>query len=131
MGYQNITNIDISSVVIQQMAARNQQRKRMSWQQMDATEMSFDNFMYDVVLDKSVLDTFMCMKDRDHIIRKYLCEVRRVLKPGGTFLCLCFGERHQICPKLEQYLPGFSVALVEFPPKFPGGNPHYCYVCKL
>ena len=40
-GFKNITNIDISKEVVDQMKSRNILRTKMTWLQMDALKMNF------------------------------------------------------------------------------------------
>lgn len=62
-GYYHITNIDISNVVIKQMKHRNsKKRPLMEYIQADVTKdlaKKFDQF-FDVVIDKSTIDTLLC-----------------------------------------------------------------------
>lgn len=60
-GYAYITNVDISSVVIEQ-----QQKKypSMRWKTMDVLNMSFADNIFDVVIDKSLIDTLLCGANR-------------------------------------------------------------------
>ena len=64
-GYQNIINVDISSVVIEQMKARNREsRPSMEWLVMDITDMShFESNTFDVAIDKSTIDALLCGDD--------------------------------------------------------------------
>lgn len=62
-GFTNIVNIDISTVCIAQMAARNQHsRPFMKFQVMDALDMQFQDDTFDLVIDKSTLDAILCGK---------------------------------------------------------------------
>lgn len=105
-GYHNIVNIDYSEVVISQMQQRNRNRSKMIWSVMDATSMTYSNDSFDLVIDKGVLDAFSCMTAARLTIATYLKEVFRVLRPGGGFVCISFGEpafrrNHIINPMLE------------------------------
>ena len=59
-GYQNIINIDISSVVIEQMKEINKERTKMTWHVMDALKMEFEDKKFDAVIDKSTIDAILC-----------------------------------------------------------------------
>lgn len=59
-GYEHIDNIDISSVVIEQMKVRNSSRKSMTYKEMDARDLKFQNDFYDLVVDKSTIDSLLC-----------------------------------------------------------------------
>lgn len=63
-GYTNITNIDISPVVIDQMSQQMQAKnKSMKWLVMDATNTDFKDEEFDVVMDKGTLDALICGTD--------------------------------------------------------------------
>lgn len=59
-GFENIVNIDISSIVIKQMQESNSQRSKMSWVVMDALKMNFKDGDFDAVIDKSTIDAILC-----------------------------------------------------------------------
>ncbi|CAE7892150.1 EEF1AKNMT [Symbiodinium microadriaticum] len=103
-GYQNIINVDNSEVAISQMMARNMKRPRMLWLQMDALDLSLPDNAFDLVLDKSLIDTFAC-SDAE-IIMIYL--LQEFLTPS---------------------LLSFEVQVVELPPN-ETSKMHYLYICK-
>jgi len=55
-GYM-VTNIDISEVVINFMRDKH---PNMEWYQMDATEMTFEDNTFDIVIDKGTIDALAC-----------------------------------------------------------------------
>ncbi len=59
-GYQNVDNCDISSVVIEQMKARNAARKKMRFDLMDVRAMTYPDNSYDLAVDKSTIDALLC-----------------------------------------------------------------------
>ena len=86
--YKNITNVDISEIVIQKMK---KQYPEMEWKEMDATKMSFENNSFDCVIDKGTLDAIMCGNDPippANLIK----EMHRVTKQGGYFCIITHGE---------------------------------------
>lgn len=78
----------------------------MKFVQMDALNMSFDSDSFTVVLDKGTLDALMPDETLETIsrINKYFAEIRRVLKPGGRYLCISLLQEH-ILKKLLSYFP--------------------------
>jgi SAM-dependent methyltransferase len=61
-GYENLVNIDYSSVVIESMRARHSEaRPKMQWLCMNMLDMSFDAHAFDVVLDKAAMDA-LCVR---------------------------------------------------------------------
>lgn len=49
-GYQNIFNIDISSVVIQQMKQRNETRKEMKYEIMNVMNIKYPDNLFDLAV---------------------------------------------------------------------------------
>lgn len=88
-GYEEIVNIDISQVVIDQMSRKHSTLSGVSFHQMDATTMSFDNNSFDAVFEKGTLDALST--GSFELVRKVVAEVFRVLRPGGVFVSLSFG----------------------------------------
>lgn len=106
-GFQNITNIDISEVVIKQMKELNKNKRPvMKFLQMDATSMSFLNEDFTVVLDKGTLDALMTDENQETIstVTKYCNEICRVLKTGGRYVCISLLQEH-ILKFLLAYFP--------------------------
>lgn len=56
---RQITNIDMSSVVIKQMQIRYRDKEGLVYRRMDATDMVFAETTFSVVLDKGTLDAMM------------------------------------------------------------------------
>ncbi|XP_069356733.1 eEF1A lysine and N-terminal methyltransferase homolog [Maniola hyperantus] len=104
IGYPNITNIDVSEVVIKQMKAINSHRTCMKFHYMDALNMTFENDEFNVVLDKGTLDALMPDDSRETIERidKYFNEIKRVLKIGGRYVCITLLQSH-ILSKLVEF----------------------------
>lgn len=94
-GYNSITNIDISEVVIDQMKKAH---KDCIWRTMDATAMEFNNEEFSVVLDKGTLDAMMSEEtdSMNESVIKYFSEVKRVLKNGGRFVVISLLQEHII-----------------------------------
>jgi len=60
-GYQNITNIDISQVVIKVMIEKYKDKgPNFKYQYMDVRAMEFENGSFDCVIDKGTLDSILC-----------------------------------------------------------------------
>ena len=86
--YKDITNIDISNIVIEKMK---KQYPEMKWEEMDATKMKFEDNEFDCVIDKGTLDAIMCGNDPLPPSRLIL-EMHRVTKIGGHFCIITHGE---------------------------------------
>ena len=65
----------------------------VQWRQGDATDLSavFDNQIFDVVIDKALLDAVYCSKIPSRAVREYLQEMDRIVKSTGLFFCVSFG----------------------------------------
>lgn len=75
-GYANILNIDISSVVIEQMRTRNQGRVGMDYQVMDCTDMrAIGDGSFDVAIDKSTIDALLCGDNAYLMVARMMKEV--------------------------------------------------------
>lgn len=93
-GFKNILNIDISGVVVELMKARSDKiRPEMSYEVMDVTDMSLlaDN-SFDIAIDKSTIDALLCAPKSNLLVGKMLKEAQRILKPGGHYIAISYGE---------------------------------------
>ncbi|KAJ3539701.1 hypothetical protein NMY22_g4618 [Coprinellus aureogranulatus] len=102
-GYHNIVNTDYSDVLIQQMKERHgESRPSMEWHEMDVRDLKFDDASFDIAIDKGTMDAMMTAKGDvwdppEQVINDCNAEVSetlRVLKPGGKFIYLTFGQPH-------------------------------------
>ena len=101
-GYHNLTAIDISDVVIQQMKERDKEYPLIQCSfvlshlridsTMDCFNLTFPTDSFDVVIDKSTIDTFLCSEELLKQIPLYLQGVCRVLKEGGILIVVSFNE---------------------------------------
>lgn len=105
VGYTNITNIDVSEVVIRQMTSINAHRTNMRFLCMDAMNTTFNNEEFNVVLDKGTLDALMPDENEETMkgIDKYFSEIKRVLKLGGRFVCISLLQSHILKKLLETF----------------------------
>ncbi|CAG9121648.1 unnamed protein product [Plutella xylostella] len=104
-GFTNITNIDVSEVVIKQMQKIHSKRTSMKYILMDALNTTFDNEEFNVVLDKGTLDALMPddTQETHDTIDKYFGEVKRVLKLGGRFVCISLLQSHILAKLLKVF----------------------------
>ena len=90
-GYRNVTSLDISGVVVEQLAARyGATREEMEFAIADATDLrTLPDACFDLVVDKGLGDALLCStRDGFGRLHRMLGEMRRVLKPGGTYACV-------------------------------------------
>jgi len=91
-GIFNITNIDISEVVIGQMRSRYREMDRMEWLKMDATKLDFPENHFDVVIDKGTVDSLLCGSNSFHNVYLMNKQISRVLKRGGKYIIVTYGQ---------------------------------------
>ena len=131
-GYENIVNIDISPVCIQQMTVRNAiQRPNMSWKVGDVTNMEFKNSSFDLAIDKSTIDALLCGDDAYIMVGKMMKECQRVLKKGGHYFAISFGNPEARAHHFQS--PFLSVTNFQYTIKEEGSTDdkaHFVYVWK-
>ncbi|KMZ62419.1 Methyltransferase-like protein [Zostera marina] len=92
-GYQDIYNIDISSVVIEAMKKKYSIEPAQKFVQMDVRDMSsFRDDSFDGVIDKGTLDSIMCGSNAKENAKKMLKEVGRILKDSGVYILITYGD---------------------------------------
>ena len=131
-GYTSIFNVDISRVVVDEMEMRyesfSKKKKKkkkkkgevstkevpkmffiedlggVQWRQADATDLSavFNDKIFDVVIDKALLDALYCSEVPSKQTHKYLQEMDRILTPEGLFFCVSFGLPENRLDKIEE-----------------------------
>ncbi|KAK6279276.1 hypothetical protein POUND7_019543 [Theobroma cacao] len=122
-GFEDVTNVDFSKVVISDMLRRNvRDRPNMRWRVMDMTQMQFTDDTFDVVLDKGGLDALMEPELGPKLGNQYLSEVKRVLKSRGKFICLTLAESHVLGLLFPKFRFGWKLSLYAIPQK-PSSNP--------
>ncbi|GAU32171.1 hypothetical protein TSUD_68420 [Trifolium subterraneum] len=115
-GYTSITNVDFSKVVISDMLRRNiRSRPLMRWRVMDMTSMQFEDEAFDAVVDKGGLDALMEPELGPDLGNQYLLEVKRVLKPGGKFVCLTLAESHVLDILFSKFRLGWKMSVNAIP----------------
>ena len=79
----------------------------VQWRQGNACDLeaTFDNQIFDVVLDKALLDALYCAQKPQKQVRAYLQEMDRILKPSGLFFCVSYGLPETRLEKLENIDP--------------------------
>mmetsp|Transcript_102034 Transcript_102034/g.284008 ORF Transcript_102034/g.284008 Transcript_102034/m.284008 type:complete len:345 (-) Transcript_102034:168-1202(-) len=129
-GYQDIVNIDISSVVVNKMREQNKEmRPKMKWLVMDATAMKFESGGFNIVIDKCTLDTLVCCEDSHVVVGKYLKEVVRVLKDNGVYFTLSFGKPAVRMSYLRKHF-NFPVEITNLPVPYTKSHFHFAYACR-
>ncbi|XP_009393889.2 uncharacterized protein LOC135584230 isoform X2 [Musa acuminata AAA Group] len=110
-GYIDIMNIDISSIVIDMMRTKYAHIPQLRYMQMDVRDMSFfDDESFDCVFDKGTLDSLMCGMDAQLSASQMLEEVNRLLRPGGIYMLITYGDPSVRIPHLNQ--PGCNWKII-------------------
>ncbi|KAL5762624.1 hypothetical protein ACOSP7_018888 [Xanthoceras sorbifolium] len=120
-GYEDIMNIDISSVAIDMMRRKYEDIPQLKYMKMDVRDMSlFPDESFNSIIDKGTLDSLMCGTEAPVSATQMLGEVSRLLKPGGIYMLITYGDpkvrmvhlnRPGYCWKIELYIiprPGFE-----------------------
>jgi len=89
-GFQSIVNVDISERLLENLRARlGASMPRMSWQLANASALSFEDEVFDVILDKG---TFDALEANMPLVQAAMREVHRTLRPGGFLLSVTFND---------------------------------------
>nr|XP_028952344.1 EEF1A lysine methyltransferase 4-like isoform X3 [Malus domestica] len=116
-GYEDIMNIDISSVAIDMMISKYEHIPQLKYMQMDVRDMSFfPDDSFDGVIDKGTLDSLMCGNDAPISAAQMLGEVSRLLKPGGIYMLqITYGDPKVRMPHLRRPVYNWKVCLYTIP----------------
>ena len=101
-GYQNITSIDMSENVINQMTEKYKDTfpqlkfevadvRKLSTVLNDEKEQVYVSDAYDAIIDKACLDTVLCADYSGPNAKLFLSEVNRVLNDHGVYLSVSYG----------------------------------------
>eukprot|EP01084_Bolivina_argentea_P144224 253109_1 len=139
-GYLAVTNIDASSVVIEQMSERYKERPELTWKCMNACAIEFPDKSFDVAIDKGTMDSILCGEGSVTNVAKLCQEISRVLKRNGVYIVVSYGQPDTRLGYLENSAYLWKVEVFKVPK--PTINPtlesqkndpssfHYIYVCK-
>jgi len=83
---------------------------KMKWFVCDARYMTiFTDEQFNIIIDKGTIDAIMCEQGDVWVVEEKLAsqidlvckEISRILKPGGTFIYISFGQPHFRKPLLD------------------------------
>lgn len=119
-GYTSVMNVDISRVIIDEMQRRYASISRLvesqssqltcrtdldgvRWMHADLRNVEgiFENKVFDVVIDKALLDALYGAENPHASVLKYLKEMDRVLTPVGVLVCVSCGPPERRLGTLE------------------------------
>jgi len=143
-GYQNIVNIDISSIVTKAMQEKYKDKgPSFKYLHMDARALDFEDGTFDCVVDKGTLDAILCGENSVANAQKVLSEVHRVLAPNGVYILISYGtpdhrahylkkpELHwKVYPEQQVHKPTISTSIAVSNEDKDSPNYHYIYICK-
>merc|ERR1712196_725193 len=99
-GYRNVTSVDISSIAVQQSVDRTKALDPpLRFLEMGITNLTFANETFDCVIDKGTLDALFT--GPSHLVPIAMWESWRVLRPGGDFISITFGQPSKRKPLYE------------------------------
>ncbi|GMJ12327.1 hypothetical protein like AT3G17365 [Hibiscus trionum] len=91
--YEDVVNVDISTVVIEAMQAKYSNRQQLKYIKLDVRDMSpFQSGSFDAVIDKGTLDSILCGNNSRQNAAQMLDEVSRVLKDKGVYILITYGS---------------------------------------
>merc|ERR1712110_891240 len=138
-GFHNITNIDISMIVIKAMQEKYRDKPGMTYVQMDGRAIEFPDANFKVVIDKATLDSILCGEGSTHNAQKLLQEISRVLMPDGVYIAISHGQPSYRLTYLQKPEFGWNVKIFAVQKPMMGmtaslssddkDNVHYIYVC--
>lgn len=96
---KNVTSVDFSPVVINQMKQKYINKPAMAWVAADVTKLPMEDASFDIIVDKGCVDSLLCGETSEDAAVATLREYYRVLKPAGVCIIVSFGS-----PDLRQHL---------------------------
>ena len=144
-GYSDIVNIDISLIVVNQMKEQYKGRyEDIINKQMDVREINYDDDTFHAVIDKGTFDSVCCGDAAEENAKLMLSEISRVLKPGGTYICVSYGMKELRMLAFDKQQYNWTVTHTMVPKPTMGNisseqqkelakddkNFHQVYICK-
>ena len=131
-GYTHNYNIDICKNVIDFMANRNEGKKGLHFNVMDVCEMAYKDETFDLIIDKSTIDALLCGDHSYMIVAKMLKEISRVLKTGGYYIIISYGQPENRMIHLERDHLAFDIQIytIKRQEEDEQEKIHYVYICK-
>ena len=82
-GFKNLVSTDVVPRILRRMRQRSRHREGLVFEQQDATQLTYEDASFDVVIDKGTIDAIdVGPKNVPNVVR----EAHRVLTPGGRFI---------------------------------------------
>ena len=163
-GYTQITNIDIADNVVDYMKERNLNRKKMTCkylvlvfiylciiflfsylfythpvEEMDVRNLKYKTGSFDLAIDKSTIDAILCGENSFINVAIMTKEIQRVLKEGGIYMIISYGQPENRIFHLEREHLNFEISMFtikkesdDFVDDLSNAKEkmHYVYICK-
>lgn len=130
-GFDKVIGIDFSETLIAQMRKKYQLEQKVEYEIGDITKMRFPTNHFDYVFDKATFDTLICGDNSNKVVTSLLKEIARVMKPGGTFILISYGNPTTRKRFFEGTQTGLSlVDTIKIEKQGVSGAFHYIYVIK-
>lgn len=131
-GYIHNYNIDICQNVINYMKERNKDKKGLHYEVMDVRDLKYKDETFDLVVDKSTIDALLCGDNSFLNVAKMTKEISRVLKVGGIYLVISYGQPENRMLHFERAHLAFDVQVYTIKKQEEGEEEkiHYGYICK-
>jgi ubiquinone/menaquinone biosynthesis C-methylase UbiE len=133
-GFTHNYNIDICQNVIDFMNTRNKGKKGLHFDVMDVCEMAYKDETFDLIIDKSTIDALLCSDHSFMIVAKMLKEISRVLKTGGYYVIISYGQPENRMIHLERDHLAFDIQIYTIKRQDDDEKDkekiHYVYICK-
>lgn len=103
-GYEDVTAGDISRVIMNQLGIRYRDtHPEIKFFQGNLTDTNLPAASFNAIIDKALMDTFLCSDVSSSTVAQYVFEVERLLKDDGVFIVISHGNPEQRLQYLEQY----------------------------
>ena len=112
------------------------ERPQMTWHVLDVTDMSlFKTDIFDIIIDKSTIDSLFCTGDYTLQVALMLKEAQRVMKPGGNYIGISHSKpKNRIGHLCRNFLSWDRKEFILYDGSFENEeemeeNAHYIYSC--
>jgi len=137
-GFKNITNIDFSTVVIQEQMNKYIHLEEMEYVVMDATNIQYDDYCFDFIFDKGTFDCILGSTS-DPVQKAHIMveNVHRILNEKGQFVVISVGHPEDRLAFFKQSKYNWNVEIFELEKPtvshfkgYDDGEFHYMYICN-
>jgi ubiquinone/menaquinone biosynthesis C-methylase UbiE len=104
---------------------------------MDVRDIKFPDNHFDLAIDKSTIDALLCGEKSFVNVAIMIKEIQRVLKPGGIYMIISYGQPENRIFHLEREHLGFDINIYTIKKDYTVEDDsnkyeklHYVYICK-